>query len=473
MPVRALCSYLSRRYDVSIVTSEQLDGAVITIDLRGLSLGESLDVVARRLQVEVVQRGSLYFLGELRNEDKAVLIRRVRRLPVSQIQSAVQTVISQEGRVTAATDGLIIVADKVSVLSRVHDFCSQLEDVESVTWVVQLYLTRGVVDRLRDVGVDVLPAAEIGLSLASAAEGRWPTATPTVEVDAAIDAILRAEAIDSQSRGFASPFLILGDGETASLSDGRLFPYRTRSVSDQGTATDSGISTIDVSTTINATCREVSDERARLDLTVTLAEAEGEVDGLPLVRNSKVDFSADVRSGRVYLLGRLETLDESESKRSWFQFGKTSSINARHLEVWGRVYRVATLAKGLRFSDDVVEPESGDGSSAAVGVGVRGGSEKPAIRPIHSAAQVGDSGAGIGAGAVVDPRSGVGADGAKSVRMHSVQDQQFASGYNPSIEPVAAAAIESETGSGGEVHRNQNGDTLEAKRKPGNSGDRR
>jgi hypothetical protein len=425
------------------VTSQELDGESITIDLKGLTLPESLDVIARRLNCEVIQRGSLYFLGDLRNEDKAVLIRRVRRLPVAQIQSSIQTVISQEGRVTASTDGLIIVADKVSVLGRVHEFCSQLEDVESVTWVVQLYLTRGVVDRLRDVGVDVLPAAEIGLSLASAAEGRWPSAEPTIQVDAAIDAVLRAEATDSQSRGFASPFLILGDGETSTLSDGRLYPYRTRSVSDQGTSTDSGISTLDVSTTITATCREVSDERARLDLTVSLSEAEGEVDGLPLVRNSKVDFAADVKSGRVYLLGRLETLDESEAKTSWLQFARSKSINARHLEVWGRVYRVASLVKGLRFSDDVIEPNQNSVSDPAVfGGRVRVDAQgNNAGVPFGRRVEQTPEGDGSGVGAVVGASDSLRISGEQSSGLQSVQDQQPPAGIVGRIQSAASAPV--------------------------------
>jgi hypothetical protein len=299
------------------------------------------------------------------------------------------------------------------------------------------------VDRLRDVGVDVLPAAEIGLSLASAAEGRWPSAEPTIQVDAAIDAVLRAEATDSQSRGFASPFLILGDGETSTLSDGRLFPYRTRSVSDQGTATDSGISTLDVSTTITATCREVSDERARLDLTVSLSEAEGEVDGLPLVRNSKVDFAADVKSGRVYLLGRLETLDESESKTSWLQFGRAKSVNARHLEVWGRVYRVASLVKGLRFSDDVIEPDQNSLSDPAVlGGSLRVDTQSnDAGVPFSSGIQQTPQGDVSGLRPVVGASNAVRIVGEQSSGLQSLQDQQSSAGSVGRVQSAASAPV--------------------------------
>ncbi len=59
LPLRALCVYLSRRYEVSIVCAEDLDSSIVTVDLRGLDLSGALQMVARRLNCELVQRGNL------------------------------------------------------------------------------------------------------------------------------------------------------------------------------------------------------------------------------------------------------------------------------------------------------------------------------------------------------------------------------------------------------------------------------
>jgi hypothetical protein len=346
-PLRAVLGHLSREFQVSIIAGQNLDGQLISLDLSDVSLSQALSLIGRRLGVEVVSEGRLYFLGDLKPEDRGLLVRRIRRLDDSQITTAVTSLLSGDGRAMASVDGLVIVADREPVLRRVHELIETIENVETVTWVVQLYLTRGVVDRIRDAGIDVLPAAELGVTLATAAEGVPEFVLPQAgsRVDASMSALLRAEFMDSAGRGMASPVIVVGDGEESQIRDGRTIPIVLRTASPNTGTVTSEVELIKVGTTIAVKCREIGDDRGRLLVDLELSEVEQIVEGVPYTREASGTFAADVVSGQIYLLGRLEALEGSTSRRRWLAMGFTERESKRDLEIWARVFRVGALER--------------------------------------------------------------------------------------------------------------------------------
>ena len=168
MPLEGVLRELSDQTKVSIVAEAGLDQSPVTLDVIDVPVDEVLGVIARRLGVQVTRTGSIYFLGSLRPEDKGVLVRRVRRLSANELSDSVSVLLSQNGSVRAHEDGLVIVGDRVEVLARVVELLDRIERADTSSWVVQLHLVQLSDRALADWGLDVEPAADIGLAFASA-----------------------------------------------------------------------------------------------------------------------------------------------------------------------------------------------------------------------------------------------------------------------------------------------------------------
>src|ERR1700736_6621481 len=70
MPLTTFARWLANQSGVSVVVQASLDSSPVSIDVQGQSVEQVLAAVARRLNVAVSRLGSVYFIGELRPEDK-------------------------------------------------------------------------------------------------------------------------------------------------------------------------------------------------------------------------------------------------------------------------------------------------------------------------------------------------------------------------------------------------------------------
>ena len=171
MPLKQFLRWCSDVAGVSVVAGKDLDKNSVTIAVVDEDIDRILAGVARRMGVEVTRVGSMYVLGELRPEDKGVLVRKVRRVGGDDLNSAIQVLLSDVGRVRAFDDGLVVVGDKVEVLGRINELLDGIERAPLDTWVIQVFLMgirRGLdVER----GVDIVPAARVAYALASGGGG--------------------------------------------------------------------------------------------------------------------------------------------------------------------------------------------------------------------------------------------------------------------------------------------------------------
>ena len=104
-----------------------LDDKPVTIDVVDMGVGEVLSAIARRCGADIIIQDNLYYIGNLQDEDRGFLIRKVRRLIAEDIEKVLSSLISDLGKVFASADGLIVVGDKVRVLQHIN---SMLDDVE-------------------------------------------------------------------------------------------------------------------------------------------------------------------------------------------------------------------------------------------------------------------------------------------------------------------------------------------------------
>jgi type II secretory pathway component GspD/PulD (secretin) len=355
MSLSEFVRFLARAYSISVVMTEGLDDKLVTLDAHDLSIQTVLSMAARRAGVSVCKLGTVYYLGEVRPEDRAVYVRRCRRLTAEELQGALNGVLSTNGSVQAYADGLVVVADRAEVLSRVEEVIEAIESAESVTWCVQLYMVSATHQGLTDVGFDLVPAVKIGATLAGASSSLGTTALLAAgsqtgaQLDASLNAMLQASNDQHQIRVLAQPLLMSVDGVESKIQVGGRYPIAKSAVTGLGTVSNTGFTTVNTGLTVECQVREISETVGRMVLHVETNDIESITpQGAPVTKVESADVTVDVVSGGVYLLAALEREETSSQIAALLKLGKKWGEGKRVMLIFGRAYRVAFDPQGLR-----------------------------------------------------------------------------------------------------------------------------
>lgn len=340
MPLQPFLRWLTNEAGVSVVASESLDGHLISIEVQDAAVSDVLALVSRRLGVQLTTKGGAFFLGDLRPEDRGVLVRKVRRLTGQDLAWAVETLLSEFGRSRAYPDGLVVVSDRVEVLGRVSELLDSVEAAPSDTWVVQLFLIQSNEGDEGEFGVDVRPVADLSASfLAASSLGDVQSAG---SVAGSLSALLRASRTQTGLEVIADPLLLILDGSSGEFADGQRVPIARRSVSDQGTVTVSGFDFVQTGLQVKVNLREVGLNAARLGIDVELSDIVGFVaDEAPITSRRALQCELVARSSGVYLVGSLRR-DESRSTVDGIA-GLVSAWDRDRssVQVWLKAFRIS------------------------------------------------------------------------------------------------------------------------------------
>lgn len=387
MPLSSFLRYVSDKTGVSIIAEEKLDEKEVTLDMREQDVGLVLSVVARRLGVQVTRSGNLYYLGKLRNEDRGVLVRKVRRLSQEELKSAVAVLLSDNGRAETYADGLVVIGDRVEVLERLAELLDGIESAPSNSWIVQLHLVSLSETFFKDAGLDVNPAAEIAASFAMV---DVDDSAGQLTANASLRAVLAADRQDDSVSIVTEPSFVLLDGTIASFRDARQTPVRVRTVSPEGTVTDTGFQTVQTGTEVVCEIRELGSDRAKLRVDVTSSSVAGSVEDIPIVDEQAFTTEASVQAGGVYLLGSFNRARDAQQVRSITATAKRTEREARTVYVWARTYRIAgpigESDEGIyKGKSELQQPDLGkrDGGNISRHYGPRTGRFTSTRGPVH------------------------------------------------------------------------------------------
>lgn len=337
MPMVAFLRYVAQEAGVTIVCAEDLDKRNVSLEIKGESCESVLGLLGRRVGADVVRSGDVFYLGQLRTEDRALLIRVVRGLDKDQIAGALGVFLSETGRMQVQPDGLVILGDKASVILRVSELLDRLESVGHPCWVVQYYLISITDSAGVDVGLDTTQAASIAVTIANASSAIGMT----TKVDAAFQAVLRATRDVQGVEMAASPLFLMLDGGKAMVQSGQDIPIAQRTVSDAGTVTTTGYTSIKVGLGVSAEIREMSERSIQICTLVDMSELAGYVGEAPITRANRFESRAVLEAGGVYLLGAISRHDYVEDVKGFIPGMSFKRTNTKGVvQVWCRAYRV-------------------------------------------------------------------------------------------------------------------------------------
>jgi hypothetical protein len=350
---------LSQQTGLSFVCEANLDEKTVTIEAHGVDIEEVMSMISRRIGVEVHRAGRIFYVGTFRPEDRAVLVRRVRRLERVQIQEAVSVLQSGDGRVAVYDDGLVVIGDKLQVLTRIDNLLEQVEASDAAVWAVQFWLVSLTDSALLDLGFDLTPSLDVAVAFAQGSAGAASTAT----LNGGLSAVLEAAQEETQAELIVEHLALIRDGVPHTFFEGNEWPVRIERTSNEGTATTTDVNYVSTGLTVEGLLREFSPDSAKLAVKVDLSELVAVVDGFaPQTAVTRFDTEAIVQSNGVYLLRSHRTGNQNKVKRSLLRPGLREENRARTFQLWARARRVggpATLSAGdVRSKDETATDDA-------------------------------------------------------------------------------------------------------------------
>ena len=273
MPLPHFCRILSDTFNVGIVFSDQLKDRSISAEFKETDINTVFTLLSRQLGVELVQLGNTYYLGTLKDEDRAIFIRKVLSHDEKNLEQIISTLCSPVGKGKVLSGNTVLVSDKDFVIRRMIESFDRLEKLKQHCWIVQLYFLVLRKDAL----------AEAGLSMSTSGTISYNISENTLDIkDIKLEGLFSGLLQSSYADLFASPMFVLRDGVTGVWSDGQRIPIPKRSVSDYGTVTTTGFDYVQTGLEIQAQCKEVLHGAAlKLDISLSDIQSYVEVKGLP------------------------------------------------------------------------------------------------------------------------------------------------------------------------------------------------
>ena len=311
--------------------SSRVRGVSVSATVDQVEIEAAFRLLGRSAGIEVVQLGGVWYFGESASTDLPLFARRVRRLDKDELGEAIKAAGSETNSTHVSVDGFVTVVDKPEAIDRIANLLEILERAESVTWLVQVYLTSAS-DRTREriIGA-VSPVLALELQSGS------------LSATAELLARLEAEASAVSGAFETRPLIVVGDGREGRLFEGSVRRVRDRTIDERGTERENGFTEVEAGTEIVAACREVAADRVNLSLSVTLGSVVG--DSLDTV-TTEFSTESELDCSRVYLLGRLRRHEREKSRSHWLRFGKDWFDGSSELAVWVRVQRIGRELSG-------------------------------------------------------------------------------------------------------------------------------
>ncbi len=325
--------YMVDQANVSIVCDQALDNQPVNINVVDTEVRDVLSSVARRYGVDITEQGNVFYIGTLKPQDRAILVRKVKRLTADEITKMVETLASEVGRVAASSDGLVVVGDRVRVLQNISSMFTQVEQAQTNTWVLQMYLISGSSNTARELGFDTTATMDIAATMANTKS--------KIDSLGVFNAILKSARSTSRYDVMAEPMMLITDGGESSIQDGETIPIPRRTVSDSGTVNTTGYDYVKTGIVVNTSLREMSTRSATCSVEIEMTQVTSYVDSAPVTSGQTFKTTAVLESGGTYLLGSLSRSSLNRDRGGAFvNTFKSTKDNAANIEIWLRCYRI-------------------------------------------------------------------------------------------------------------------------------------
>lgn len=324
--------WFSDRTGVGVVYSSEGDNFKITAEFKNNTPEEIMNMLARRFDFELIKSQNTFYLGTLKPEDKGIYVKKIGGYLQADITSAITVFLSEFGKVFVQKDGVVIVADREKVLSRVIEMLEYLENSSENSWIVQYYLISQRKELKAQAGGDLKTSGSLAYNY-NKDSGFTYTAK---DLGQSLDLVLNLTSDLIQVHG--TPMFLLRDGTSSYWQDGTSYPIPRKTVSNYGIVTTTGYDYKDCGLVINTTLRECK-SGAVLTVDIQDSTITGYVDqSQPILSKTQIKTETVVKSGNVYLIGEFNLHTTRGDQANVLDF--TSAESKVAIQLFCRTYKI-------------------------------------------------------------------------------------------------------------------------------------
>ncbi|MEM9364458.1 MAG: hypothetical protein AAGD07_00575 [Planctomycetota bacterium] len=288
-----------------------------------------MSALARRLGTQVTRQGQLFFVGELRPEDRGVLVAHLGVLNEAEREKVGQAFLSEHGNVVAVSTGHLIASDRVEVLAKIAEAVEEVRASPRDAWLIQLHVVAA--DQFESVDAGTKP--DVTLGAAATLDG--------VDVAASVVAELEAVRRRSSSAIVWEPTLLAWPGQPSVISDRERFPIVTQTNVDTTGVSRENVTFEEFGRRASVVVRPLVGGRGILEVDITDESVVDVIDGRPRSAGFTFSASAEVYNEAVMLLGSVQRRQDQQSLTDWFGWLRADQSSRQVLQVWARVLRVS------------------------------------------------------------------------------------------------------------------------------------
>jgi hypothetical protein len=322
VPFGQAMSILTQETNAPIVWSSSLDGQLASGAFSGAPLASVLDVLARRCGSSVAEVGGVYYLGEIRREDRAFAVVRIPPVEPAEFLAAVKTSCSMEGAVSIVGSNVWI-CDNIESLRKILTAVETIRERSDKSYVAEMYFIR-----VND---------EYFVRLSAELQFRQiDIFSSAFNVEELFAMFVDGEAGGGKTRIVQRPVLYLSEGRPFTFSDGKEITRERKTLTETGAVETTGYSRFTDGLNLTMQLNRVSDKSYAVDIDLSISVFDkADKSSVPSQDKSSLQTKGiRVRDSQVYYIGCLER-DLRHDKGGLFSFDFNKSKDL--ITVWLRV----------------------------------------------------------------------------------------------------------------------------------------
>ena len=322
VPFGQAMGIISSEYKVPIVWATHLDKEYASGRFDGVPLPAVLDVLARRMRTNVSNVGGVYYLGDIRREDRAFCVVRIPPVETSAILEAIKASSSTDGTVSLVGSCLWI-CDNLESLRKVISAIELLRERNERSYIAEIYFIRVNEDNFVRLSAD-LQIRQIDIF------------SSAFNVSELFSMFVDAEGGTGWARVSQRPVLYLSEGRKVTFTDGRDITREEKVITDRGTVETAGYKTFSDGTRLTMCLNRVSDRSYAVDIDLSVSTFDKSDKSLiPALEKSSIDAKGLlVEDSKVYYIGSLRR-DYRGDKGGLFSYNFTKTHDM--ITIWLRV----------------------------------------------------------------------------------------------------------------------------------------
>jgi hypothetical protein len=322
VPFGQAMSILTQETNAPIIWSVTLDSTFASGIFNGVPLSSVLDVLARRAGASVTEIGGVFYVGEVRKEDRAFIVLRIPPVAKGEFLAAVKQSCSIEGAVSVV-GSCVWICDNMESLRKLVSAVETIRERSERSYVAEIYFIRVNEDHFVQLSAD-LEFKQIDIF------------SSAFNVEQLFEMFVNADVSTGWSQISQRPVLYLSEGRKVMFSDGKEITRERKTLTENGAVETTGYTKFQDGLQLSLLLNRVSDSfyTVDVDLSVSIFDKTDKAT-IPATDKSELKSAGLlIQDSQVYYIGSLRR-DNRSSKGGLFSFDGNKSHDM--ITIWLRV----------------------------------------------------------------------------------------------------------------------------------------